>query len=261
MSTTVAPPVSEAPAPAGRDRVRLLALGVLVAFWLLPWPEMELISENGDSALYAAMRGAERTGAPGALGLLAMWGLGVAALLARSVQALRVGAALTEALVAAGASVLLILEHPWIPAGSLHEAWAAVFVPLCLLALLDAWATRADPKAHAVSGIRAVAAFLAAVCFIVANAWIPAGIAAWLSISPLAFVRVARYAPAKRLIEMLILLATLAHGASQLVQKELLGIGAPVGSSFNLPMLVWAMAAALVAITAIDGITRSNEAD
>ena len=261
MSTTVAPPASATPAPAGRHRVSVIAMGFLLAFWVLPLSEMLLMIVTGVCALYAALRGAERTGAPGALGLLAMWGLGVAALLARSVQSLRVGAALTEALVAAGASVLLVLEHPWIPAGSLHEAWAAVFVPLCLLALLDAWATRADPNAHAVSGIRAVAAFLAAVCFVVANAWIPAGIAAWLSISPLAFVRVAHYAPAKRLIEMLILLATLAHGASQLVQKELLGIGAPVGSSFNLPMLVWAMAAALVAITAIDGITRPNEAD
>lgn len=254
------PDVMAAPASptTGRDLVRLAALGAVVLFWLLPWPEVEIADPgDGSGVLYAHLRGAERTGAPGALSLLAVWALSVGALTRLGLAGLRRAGAWADALVGAGACLLLFLDHPWMAAGSLREAWAAVFVPLTLLAALDASVAKGEgvPPTGLLT-LRALAGAIAAAAFATRLAWIPAGIAAWLTLSPLLWMRVRRPRAGRRVLELLLLLGICIHPLSALAQEHVVGAMTYVGSSVNLPFVLWAMAAALVAVTAVEAALR-----
>lgn len=261
VATAPSPDVS--PPNVTRSRLRLAALIVLAVFWLLPWPEMELLGDApGATPTYERLAGAERTGAPGALSLLAVWGLAATALAASTVRGMRIGSALTDFTVAAGASLLLVLEHPWLPGGEIREAWGAIFGPLALLALLDALVLAFGRRGgYEVTVIRAGAAFFAGGCLAASLAWIPAGIAFWLALAPLLWLKIDRPRAGRRALELLILVGAVAHGFSTQLHAVFVGVGRPAAERFNLPFVVWGMATALVVITAVDGVLRPEAED
>lgn len=167
------------PAPRGL-RLRLVLLVVLLGAWFLRWT-------TAQTAIGASLQdGPDRTGAVAALALLALWGLGATALAARTRRGIAIGAALTDAVVATAATLLVAGEHPWFPGGDARANWIPVFAPLAALAVLHAvvLAMRAE-TAREVAGIRALAALLAAGALVVGQAWLPAAIALWLGASPL----------------------------------------------------------------------------
>lgn len=259
-------PSAPAPMPTpsrARHRLRLLAMGLLIAFWLLPWPEMEIRGDQGPAdVMYEALPGTQRTGAIGATSLLVMWCLGATILMAPSIGGLRRGGALADALLAGGATLLLALEHPWIGGGELRQAWGSIFAPLTLLALLDAWTARGTTRPPTgVLGVRALAGFVATAALAIRFAWIPAGLAAWLTISPLLWLRAERAPTGRRVAEALLLIAALMHGFSTLIQEQALGTLLPRGPKLNLPFVVWGIATALVAMTALEGLWRGDATD
>ncbi len=238
----------------------MMVIAALVLFWVMPWPQMELGVDAKGSPVYEALTGAERTGAAGALSLLAVWGLAATALAAGSLRALRIGFALTECVVALGVTALLFVEHPWIPGGEIREAWGAIFGPLAILALLDAVTLyQGAVSSPTLSVIRAGSALFAAGCLAVSLAWIPAGVALWLALSPLAFLKVERVQTGRRVVEVLLLLTAVAHGFSLHVQAAFVSVGRPTGGELNLPLMAWGVLTAIVAVTALDGLLRAEE--
>lgn len=262
MTAPASVPAAATSAPAGsagRARVRLLALAALVVCWVLPWPQMEIEVGGGPKPTYeyAALTGAERTGAIGALSLLAVWGLAATALAARTHRGLRIGTALTEAAVALGATLLLLFEHPWIPGGEIREAWGAIFGPLALLALLEAGTLLLAGRAHrVVAGVRAGAAVFAAGCLGVSLAFVPAGAALWLALSPLLLLKVTGVRGGRRGIEALLLVTTVVHGFSFRLHDWVVGVGVPTTGSLNLPFAAWGVLTAVITVTALDGVMR-----
>ncbi len=256
-----APAPTESSGSEGRARVRLLALALLVVCWVAPWPEMQIEVQGGAQPQvdHEDLRGAERTGAIGALALLAILGLAATALAARTHRGLRLGAALTEAAVAGGATLLLLLEHPWIPGGEIREAWGAIFGPLALLALLEAGTLAITGRAHRVVAIiRAASAVFAAGCLAVSLAWVPAGVAAWLAISPLLLLKVTGVRGGRRVIEGLVLITTVVHGFSFRLHELFVDVGTPTGSNLNLPFAAWGVLTAVITVTALDGLMRPD---
>ena len=248
-------PLVAAPALV-RDRLRLLALLALVALWTLPdWATAQVGDEVHPE------KGALRTGVTAALALIALWGLCATSLAARTLRGLRIGAALTDALIALTATGLLVVHHGWIPGGDLREAWVPIFGPLGLLGLLDAllvWrrpATRYD-----VSVIRAGAALFAATALAVDGSWIPAAIAAWLAVAPLMFLKLQTPRSARRSLEVFVLVAAVIAGLAPWLQRDLVGVHPAVGSELTWPVYLWCVTAALVVTTALDGVLRP-EAD
>lgn len=237
---------------AGRDRLRLLALAAMVVLWVYPtWVQADVGGVPRDEI------GATRTGITGALALLALWGLASTSLAARSLRGLRVGAALTDAVLAVLVAHLLLQRHPWIPGGDLREAWVPIFAPLALLALLDAAVHAARGRAAPqITFIRAGAALFACVALATEGSWIPAAIALWLGLSPLVFLRVDTGAGARRALEVLILVAAALAGLSAWIQRSLVGAHEEIGSTLTLPMYGWAILAALIVTTSLDGMMR-----
>ena len=237
---------------AGRDRLRLLALVAMVCVWLYPtWVQADV------GGLARPEIGATRTGIAGALGLLALWGLASTSLAARSRRGLRIGAAITDAIVALLVSSLLLQEHPWIPGDELREAWVPIYLPLALLAALDAGAHAArGSAAPQVTFIRAGAALFATVALVTEASWIPAAIALWLAISPLAFLRTSTGAGTRRALELLILVAGVVAGLSPWIQKSFVGVHEEIGATLTLPIYGWAILAALLVTTALEGLMR-----
>lgn len=241
---------------AGRDRLRLLALLGMVAIWMGPdWVQVDV----GGVARFE--KGAVRTGVTGALALIALWGLASTSLAARSLRGLRVGTALTDAALALTTALLLLNAHPWIPGGDLREAWVPVFLPLALLALLDAGVHAWRPQAGSqVTAIRGGAALFAALALAAEGSWIPAGIALWLAITALVFVRATAAASARRALEILTLAAGAVAGLAPWLQRDLVGVNQTIGPELTWPVYVWCVLAALVVTTALDGVVRP-EAD
>ncbi len=236
-----------------RGRLRLIALAALLGLWLCPWMQVSL--ESGDTP---DMTGAERTGVAAAAALLALWGLAATSLSARTLRGLRAGSALTEAAVALIATVLLVVEHPWIPGGEIREAWSAIFGPLFLLGVLDAAVIRFHPDpGREISVIRAGAAFFAAGCLTVDQAWLPAGIALWLAISPLLFLKTNGTSGGRRVVEFAILITALAHGFSSSIQARAVGVADQVGAPY-LFLWLWGVVIAGVVLTALDGVFRPD---
>ena len=237
----------------GRDRLRLVALLALVLLWVLPvW----VVAQVGDTSV--GELGAVRSGVTAALALLALWGLSATSLGARTLSGLRIGGALTDAAIALTTTGLLLVKHPWIPGGALREAWVPIFGPLALLALLDALVTaRRRGAGYEISVIRGGAALFAAGALAVNQDWIPAGIALWLGVAPLMFLKLRRPAPARRSLELFILVAAALAGLSPWIQKSLVGVNPAVGGSdLTLPVYGWCVVAALVVTTALDGVMR-----
>lgn len=256
MSTEPHPPAAVQPVSTApvrlRDHLRLVALAVLVALWVIPiWVEAQV----GDDIV--SEKGAVRTGASAALALLALWGLAATSLAARTLRGLRVGAAWTDAVMAAVMTGLLLAKHPWIPGGDIRGAWVPIFAPLALLAVLDALVVRFRRDAgHEISVIRAGAALFAAAVLVIDGSYIPAAVAAWLGVAPLMFLKLRTPASARRSLEAFVLVASVVVGFSPYIQKLVVGVNPALGQELGWPLYFWYVTAALVLTTAVDGVTR-----
>lgn len=241
---------------AARDRLRLLALLVLVVLWTVPtWVTAQV--EDG----VVDEKGAVRSGIAAALALIALWGLAATSLASRRLRGLRVGGALTDAVIALATTGLLVVGHPWIPGGDLREAWVPIFGPLALLGVLDALVAWKRPGAgHEIAVIRAGAALFAAAALAIDAQWIPAGIAAWLAVSPLMFVRLERAGSARRSLEAFALVAAAVAGLAPWIHRNAVGWNPALGSPLTVPVYLWCITAAFLVTTAIDGLMRP-EAD
>jgi hypothetical protein len=183
--------------------VRLVALVLLLGLWLLPWAEVQ--TPQGDTV---RPRWAEHTGVVGGLALVALWGACATSLLATTRRGRRLGAALTDAAVAFATTGLLAVLHAWIPGGAHRETWVPIFAPLGILAALDAFVVAARREAGGeITFLRAAAALFAAAALVVKAEWVPAGIAAWLGASALAFGLGKAPGAARRALETQVLLA------------------------------------------------------
>jgi hypothetical protein len=237
----------------GRDRLRLVLVLGLLALWVLPpWARAQVGDGHSDQI------GAVRTGATAALALLVLGGLTATSMAASTLAGLRAGVAVTHALIAAVTTVLLLLEHPWLPGGALRSAWVPVFAPLALLAALDAWRAAVDPDHGDLLAVaRTAAGLFAAAALYVADAPIPAGIAAWLGLGGLALVRATTARGARRALEALVLVAALLAGAAPQVQARLVGVDTALdGTSFGAAGYGWVVLAAILATTGVDGVLR-----
>ena len=235
-----------------RDRLRLISLLGMVVLWTVPdWVQVDV------DGIARWENGAIRTGVTAALALIALWGLSATSLASRTMRGLRVGTALTDAAIATTTALLLIGGHAWIPGTDLREAWVPVFLPLALLGGLDAsvHAMRPDAGSH-VTFIRGGAALFAAVALAVEASWIPAGIALWLAISALIFVKRPSAVATRRALELLALTAAVLAGLAPWIQRDLVGVNPTIGAALTWPIYVWCLLAALVVTTALDGVMR-----
>lgn len=240
--------------PQQRTRTRLVVLALILGLWLLPWWTAQL--ENGDTVVVS---GAVVGGALAVTSLLALFGLAITARLSRRIRGIRGGAALVDAGVAALATALLLLEHPWISAGEIREAWSAIFAPLGLLALLDACLIRWH-KGHGpeVAAIRAGAAAFAAGTLIIHGSWIPATIALQLCVSPLLLLKARQPRRARQALELVVFASALVHAFAPFVQRNLDPIGRMTGS-YYIPFLAWALLISFVTLLSLDGIVRPED--
>lgn len=226
-----------------RDRVRLVLVLALLGAWLLRWT----------STREAFAAGPERTGAVAALALVLLWGLGTTLLLARTEGGLRRGAALADAALALAATALLAAQHPWLEGGTPGAVLAPVFVPLALLALLDALRGGDDA---AVAWLRALAAAAAAALLWRKGAPVPAGALAWLAVAPLWL----RGRPARPRVEVLFLLATVAAFFAPVLHRAAQG-GEPASGIYE-GRFVWqalCVALALSTLGALRPRARARE--
>ena len=246
------PPTAPSMPVVARDRLRLLALLALLVLWMGPTWVSAQVSDG-----VVAERGAVRSGIAAALALIGLWGLAATSLAARTLRGLRMGAALTDAVLALVTAGLLVAKHPWIPGGDLREAWVPVFAPLVLLGVLDAAvvARRAD-AGHGIAVIRAGAALFAAAALGIAAQWIPAGIALWLGVSPLMFLRLERTVSARRSLEGFVLVAAAVAGLAPWIHRQAVGWNPAIGPALTVPVYLWCITAALLVTTAIDGLLR-----
>jgi hypothetical protein len=234
------------------ERVRLVALAFLVAFWLAPWAEIQ--TADGGVVLEAWRA---RTGAAGGLALAALWGLAATTLAARTRRGLRIGAAWTDAAVASAATALLLLEHRWIPGGEIRDAWVPIFAPLALLGVLDALRLRMQPDAGGeVTAIRGGAALFAAGTLVVGRAYLPAAVAFGLALSPLALLLVRRPTVCRAIVEAFVLVGAGAAVAAPAVQESLVGVASAVTERV-FTRYGWNVTALVVGVTAILGMVRS----
>ncbi|MGE0193347.1 MAG: hypothetical protein AB7T63_15050 [Planctomycetota bacterium] len=254
LAGSTAHPDDAAPPVPARDRLRLILLLVLVLVWVLPsWGRAQV----GDG--FREQIGALRTGAAAALGLLILGGLAATSLLARTRTALRAGLAATHAVVAAVMTVLLLIEHPWVPGGALRSAWVPVFAPLALLAALDAWRSAIDPDHGDLLGwARALSGLFAAGAFYVASAPIPAGVAAWLGLGGFAALRAGSARGVRRVLETLVVLAGLVAGGAPQLQARFVGVDPLEAATHGWPGYVWVVLCAVVATTGVDGVLRPS---
>jgi hypothetical protein len=224
-----------------RDRLRLVLVLGLLGAWLLRWT----------STRDAFAAGPDRTGAVAALALIALWGLALTLGLAREAPALRRGAALTDAALAAALGLLLAFGHPWLAGADLRDVLAPVFGPLALLALLDAGLGGRD---GVVVWLRGLAALVAAVLVAKKGAAWPAGVLAWLALSPVLL----RGAPVRRRVEALLLIATAAAFFAPVLHRLTRG-GEPASGIYE-GRFVWqalCVALALLTVPAVLGRRRA----
>ncbi len=237
---------------AFRDRLRLLALLALVALWIGPtWVRAQVETGVVDE------KGAVRSGIAAALALIALWGLSATSLASRTLRGLRVGGAATDAFLALATTGLLIVEHPWIPGGDLREAWVPIFGPLALLATLDAIViARRRKPGFEISIIRAGAAIFAAAALGIDGRWIPAGIAAWLGIAPLMFLKLPTAFKARRSLEAFVLVAAVMAGLAPWIHKLAVGWNPAIDRELSWPVYLWCVTAAFLVTSALDGLMR-----
>lgn len=234
-----------------RVRVRLVLLVVLLGAWFLRWT-------TAQTAIGVSLQdGPDRTGSVAALALLALWGLGATALAGHTRRGLAIGAALTDAVVALAATLLVAGEHPWFPGGDARANWIPVFAPLAALALLHVvvLALRAD-TAREVAVIRAVAALLGAGALVVGQAWLPAAIALWLGASPLL---VDRMRDPRAALDVLFLAATGVALASPALNDRLLPGHEHEGTYEG--AFVWIVACVLLIVLVLRDLVRRTRAE
>lgn len=190
-------PDEDTPPAPGRARARYLL--ALVGVGLLGLPFL------GD------LTGADRTGAAGALALVASLGLAAVALLGRTRRDLVLGEAIVSFALAGFVTLLVATSHPWIPGPDRRVVLIPIFGPLALLAALDV-VTRARGIARGIEVpvVRALAALLAAIAHFVALDAIPAGTALFLAILPAAAAVPSRARDARRALEAAATLAAVA---------------------------------------------------
>jgi len=237
-----------------RARLRLLAVLAMLVLWVVPtWGTVQ------GPAGPEPQIGAVRSGATAAFALIALWGLSATALSARTLRGVRIGAALTDAALAGAITLLLVLEHPWVPGGEARREWVPVFAPLALLALLESGVLRwRRGDAREVAVIRAGAALVASASLALADSVVPAAATLWLGLSPLLFFRQMRPVPARRTLEGWILGAGVLAGLAPFVHKTLGLVLPAVEGDLHWPVFLWCVTAALVTTTALDGVLRPD---
>jgi hypothetical protein len=243
------PPDDRTASADSRGRWRLVALGVLVAFWIAPWSQVQ-----GERGTVHEERWSSRVGVLGFLALTALWGLGATTIAASTRRGLRIGAAFTDAAVAAVATGFLLLGHEWIPGGDVREAWIPIFGPLAFLALLDATLLLASSEAPEVTVIRAGAALVAAAALYVHLSWLMAGVALWLGLSPL-LLRAARPLAVRRTVEGMLLAGSVVALVAPTVHRAIFGAVVPVEEGVT-TVYGWYVTALVVAGLSVAGLVR-----
>ncbi len=243
VDTSAAPASILAPsAPVvGRARARLVVAALALGVWMLRW--------RSDDTTGSAL-----TGAPALLGFVAVWGLAAVALLARTRRGLLVGEAVTSAAVAVAMTALVMAPHPWLPAPDRSATGLPIFGPLAALALLDVGSRlRRPPLGAEVATIRAVTALVCAGALFVAWDPLPAAVALWLAIAPLAVVGPATARGARRALEGLALVAAIVLFLAPEFHPALVGAAgdaaAQVETATPWPFVFWLLVATLVILT------------
>jgi len=226
---------------ASRARARLVIAALAIAVWMLPW------RSDGTT-------GPELTGAPALLGFAVVWGLAATALLAHTRRGLLVGEAVTSAALAAAMTALVKAPHPWLPPPDRSATCLPIFAPLAALGLLDAVSRlRRPPLGAEVAVIRAVTALLCAGALFVAWDPLPAAVALWLGLSPLAVVGPATARGARRAVEALLLVACIVLFVAPELHPAVVGAGpdvrAEVETGTPWPFVFWLVAAALATLS------------
>ncbi len=235
------------PSP-GRLRATIVFVLILVGAWLRPWTE----AATGTGVRLES--GPWRTGAVAAALLLVLAGLAITALVAHAGAGLRRGGALTDALLAGLVFALLASGHGWLPGGALRAVTAPTFVPLALLALLDAM----QPM-RAIARVRAVAGAGVALLFVLAGIWLPAGVALWLAVSPWLLGETQSEDAARRSLAFLQLLAATAAFFAPHLNAALLGFE-DTGLVFD-GRYLWQVGALVLMVLALVGMRRPSDAD
>lgn len=253
-------PLAEAPeallpAPPARPWVRLGLLLLLAGAWVLPWADVQR-PQDGQSEREL---GVARTGAVALAALVVLWGLSATVLVARSRRGLRAGEAFTAAALAVVVAVLLAVAHPWIPGGEQRTGWLPVFGPLALLAALDAVTRLWARVGNEITGVRVGAGLFVAGSLVSDAQWLPAALAGWLALAPLAFLPRRGAGAARRGVEALVALAALAAGFAPTLQRQLLTVREPIDGLF-LTAIVWSLLCALVVLTGASGVFEPSDA-
>jgi hypothetical protein len=251
MEPADAPTLDESPAAPVPGRLRLAVCAALALLWFAPWGQvLDLAGATRTET------GAEATGAPGALALVALWGVGAALLLARTRRGMRIGAAVADTAIALLSTGLLAFLHPWLPGGSLRELWVPVFGPLAALALVEAVGlARRDDSGSEVTAIRAGAGLFAAATLFVAGAWVPAATALWLGVLPLALLRTRSAEGSRVVLEAAFLVAAAAAYTAPLVHSAILPGPDPTGDPTPWP-LAWSVLTAALGVGAVLSLGR-----
>ncbi len=250
------PAPGAAPAPPARAWARLALLALLAGAWLLPWADVQRVSDG----LAEREAGTARTGAVGFSALVVLWGLSLTALCAGTRRGLLAGEAFTSGTLALAVAGLLALGHPWVPGGEQRAGWLPVFGPLALLALLDGGARLVAARAGEITWVRVGAGVFVAASLASDAQWLPAALAGWIALAPLAFLPRRGAAAARRGLEGLLTLAALAAGFAPTLHRGLVAVRDPVGSLF-LTAVVWSLLAALVVLTGASGLFEPAEPD
>jgi hypothetical protein len=230
----------------------VLALAVV---WLLPWADVQGAGTGG----LVTQRGVERAGPAAPAALVLLWSLSLAALAGVRAAALRSGEAFAAAAVCGLAAALIATGRLGAPTAERAGTWLPIFVPLGLLALLEAGSRLAGAGSERTIGVvRVAAAAFAAAVLALDGAWAPAAFAGWVALAPLAFVRARDAHAERRGLEGLALLAALLAGFAPTLAQRLATLPAPVGG-IGVAAVGWSVLAALVVLISTAGLLAPRE--
>jgi hypothetical protein len=242
------------PVPRAGAYARLVLVPLLALAWILPWAD----ASEPVRGLVVTQVGATRTGLPGLAALALLWGWSLTAVCARTRAGAQAGEAFSAAGLAAGVSVLLLLEQGWLPTAERGRALLPVFVPLALLAAIDGllrWtsARRGVAPDGSVSAVRVATGVFTAGALVADDAYGPAGLAFAIAAGPLAFLVGTSGSAARRSLDLLLTLGALAAGFAPTLWRLLERVPEPIDGL--LPAAVaWSVLAALVVLTSASGL-------